>query len=85
MKDIAYPYICIARSNQVSLSNLDVHLMGQVQVIDEDIIHGGFVYSTTHLPLLSFFFFETRHECYSPFSFFSGGCSAVFAATFHGF
>ena len=52
MKDIAYPYIYIARSNLVSLSNLDVHLMGQVQVIDEDTIHGGFVYSTTHLSLL---------------------------------
>ena len=75
MKDVAYPYIYIARSNLVSLSNLDVHLMGQVQVIDEDIIHGGFVYSTTHLPLLSLFFFETRHECCS--SFFSGGCSSV--------
>ena len=27
--------ICIARSNLVSLRNLDVHLLGQVQVIDE--------------------------------------------------
>ena len=42
--------ICIARSNLVSLRNLDAHLMGQVQVIDEDIIHGGFVHSITHLP-----------------------------------
>ena len=48
--------IYIARSKLVSLSSLDAHLMGQVQVIDEDIIHGGFVYSTTHLPLLSLFF-----------------------------
>jgi len=52
VKDVAYPYIYIARPNLVSLSNLDVHLMGQVQVIDEDTIHGGFVYSTTHLSLL---------------------------------
>ena len=55
MEDVAYPYICIARSNLVSLRNVDAHLMGQVQVIDEDIIHGGFVYSTMHLPILSFF------------------------------
>jgi len=44
--------IYIAKSNLVSLRNLDAHFMGQVQVIDEDIIHGGFVYSTIHLPLL---------------------------------
>ena len=44
--------IYIARSNLVSLSSLDAHLMGQVQVIDEDIIHGGFVNSTIHIPLL---------------------------------
>ena len=57
----------------MSLSSLDAHLMGQVQVINEEIIHGGFVYSTIHLPLLLFFSFETRRECYSSFSFFSGG------------
>ena len=44
--------IYIARSNLVSLSNLDAHLMGQVQVRNEGIIHGGFVCSTIHLPLL---------------------------------
>ena len=45
--------IYIVRSNLVSLRNLDAHLMGQVQVIDEDTIYGGFMYSTTYLPLLA--------------------------------
>ena len=42
----------------MSLRNLDAHLMGQVQVIDEDIFHGGFVYSIAHLPILSKVFFN---------------------------
>ena len=74
MEDVAYPYICIARSNHVSLSNLDVHLMGQVQVIDEDTIHGGFMYSTTHLPLLCLFFlFCQGLNVVQPFLSFQGG------------
>ena len=74
MKDVAYPYICIARSNQVSLSYLDAHLMGQVQVIDEDTIHGGFMYSTTHLPLLSLsFLFCQGMNVVHPFLSFQGG------------
>ena len=59
--------IYIARSNLVSLSSLDAHLMGQVQVIDEDIIHGGFVYSTTHLPLLSFFLRQVMNVVHPSF------------------
>ena len=65
--------IYIARSNLVSLSNLDAHLMGQVQVIDEDIIHGGFVYSTTHLPLLLLFFLRQGMNVVHPFLSFQGG------------
>ena len=58
----------------MSLRNLDAHLMGQVQVIDEDIIHGGFVYSTTHLPLLSFsFFLRQGMNVVHPFLSFQGG------------
>ena len=67
--------IYIARSNLVSLSSLDAHLMGQVQVIDEDIIHGGFVFSTTHLPLLSFFlifFIRQSMNVVHPFLSFQG-------------
>ena len=42
----------------MSLRNLDVHLIGQVLVLDEDVIHGGFVYSTTHLLFSLSHFFE---------------------------
>ena len=70
--------ICIARSNLVSLRNLDAHLMGQVQVIDEDIFHGGFVYSTAHLPLLSKVFFEQSMNFVYPFLSFQGGSVAMF-------
>ena len=55
----------------MSLSSLDAHLMGQVQVIDEDIIHGGFVYSTMHLPLL--FFLKQGLNVVHPFLSFQGG------------
>ena len=61
--------IYVARSNLVSLSNLDAHLMGQVQVIDEDIIHGGFVYSTTHLPLLLLFLRQGMNVVHPVLSF----------------
>ena len=64
--------ICIARSNLVSLRNLDAHLMGQVQVIDEDIFHGGLVHSITHLPLLSFFLRQGMNFVH-PFLSFQGG------------
>ena len=67
--------IYIARSNLVSLSSLDAHLMGQVQVRNE-----VFVSSTLHLPLLFFL----RHECHSCISFFLGGCSAILQALSHG-
>ena len=64
--------ICIARSNLVSLRNLDAHLMDQVQVIDEDIFHGGLVHSITHLPLL-FFFVRQGMNFVHPFLPFQGG------------
>ena len=66
--------IYVARSNLVSLSNLDAHLMGQVQVRNEGIIHGGFVCSTIHLPLLLlFFFFDQGMNVIHPFLSFQGG------------
>ena len=64
--------ICIARSNLVSLRNLDAHLMGQVQVIDEDIFHGGLAHSITHLPLFSFFLRQGMNFVH-PFLSFQGG------------
>ena len=70
--------IYIARSNLVSLSNLDAHLMGQVQVRNEDIFPWWFRVEHFISPLLLLLsLFLTRLECYSSFSFFSGGCSAV--------
>ena len=47
--------------------------MGQVLVLDEDIIHGGFVYSTIHLPLLLFFLLRQGVNVIHPFLSFQGG------------
>ena len=74
--------ICIARSNLVSLRNLDVHLLGQVQVIDEK-RSMVVLYITLHIsPFL--FFFETRYEYCSSFVFFLGERSTCFVTTLHG-
>ena len=77
--------ICIARSNLVSLRNLDVHLLGQVQVIDEKrslVVLYVALHISPFLPL--FFFFETRYERCSLFSFFLGEHSTCFVTTLHG-
>ena len=74
--------ICIARSNLVSLRNLDVHLLGQVQVIDEK-RSMVVLYTALHIsPFL--FFFETRYEYCSSFAFFLGEHSTRFITTLHG-
>ena len=78
--------ICIARSNLVSLRNLDVHLLGQVQVIDEKRSMVVF-YITTHLPLFflfSLFFLRQGMNVCSPFSFFSRERSTCFVTILHG-
>ena len=78
--------ICIARSNLVSLRNLDVHLLGQVQVIDEK-RSMVVLYILLHISPFSFllpFFFETRYEYYLSFVFFLGERSTCFVTTLHG-
>ena len=57
--------INIARSNLVSLSNLDAHLMGQVQVIDEDIFPKVALHHT--LPPPSFFLARQGMNVIHPF------------------
>ena len=74
--------IYIARSNLVSLRNLDVHLLGQVQVIDEK-RSMVVLYTALHISP-SLFFFETRYEYCSSFAFFLGERSTHCITTLHG-
>ena len=75
--------IDIARSNPVSFSSSDAHLMGQVQVIMKIYVYNGFVSSIYTFP---FFFFETRGlKAIHAFLSFSGGCSAVLQPLFMDF
>ena len=71
--------IYIARSNLVSLSSLDAHLMGQVQVRMEIYVYNGFVSSIYTFPF--FFFWDKRLESHSCFSFFFRGVQCRFATT----
>lgn len=75
--------IYIARSNLMSLSSPDAHLMGQVQVRMEIYVYNGFVSSIYTFPFF-FFFFDKRHECPSCFSFFFRGVQCRFATIIHG-
>ena len=69
--------IYIARSNLVSLSSLDAHLMGPVQVRIEDFFPMVVLYLVLYTSPSISLFFETRHECHSSFFFFSGGAALI--------